>query len=586
MRPATAAIPRPATSAVKTIPDETDVVAARIAHTLVAERRMAPADVPRVLGRRAKAPWPGWVLVEVGALSEPEWTERVASHFGIAAAKIADFTIDRALLARVPEDVARRHHVLPLCNTGDEIYVAIADPTQLAAFDHLRRLLGGPVITVLVPPSELAAVQERIYLRDVAEGAVEHVVTDELADLSPAELAKLREDGESGEAVRLLDRLLVHAMTVGASDIHIETTLHDLRIRFRVDGLLRDGPRYPQLMSALLVSRVKVLAQLDISERWTPQDGRVRIRRDGRDLDLRVSCVPVARGEKVVIRLLSAGREKSLAELNLDPDVVTTFRQEVARPHGMVLVTGPTGSGKTSTLYGLLGHRATSDTNVVTIEDPIEYENEALNQIPVNPRRGVTFASALRAILRQDPDVILVGEIRDQETALIACEAALTGHLLLSTLHTNDAATTVLRLVDMGVPRFLVASVLNAVIAQRLVRRVCSHCAEPYAPTPAEMRSLGPGLDPLIDSGVRLARGRGCPRCEGSGYRGRIPIVEMMIVDDELRDKIVAGASTQQIRAHAIAHGMVDLRTAALQRLVVGETTIGEVVRTCSGGGR
>jgi type IV pilus assembly protein PilB len=559
-----------------------DVVAMRLGNALVAEHRITPQVLQRVLSRRAKASYPGWVLVEAGVLVEGRWAELIASHFGLASGRIADFTIDRALVAKVSEEFARKHNVLPLCTAGTEIYVAIADPTQLAAFDHLRRLLGGSITPIVVAPSELESTYEFIYLKQDETG-FENVTADELTDLTPAELAKLREEGESGEAVRLLDRLMAHAIACNASDIHIETGMSDVRVRFRVDGLLREGPRFATVMGLFLVSRVKVLAQLDISERWKPQDGRVRIRRDGRDLDLRVSVVPVARGEKVVIRLLSAGRSRALGELNLDPNVVDAFRAEMARPNGMVLVTGPTGSGKTSTLYGLLMDRARPDTNVVTIEDPIEYELEGLNQIPINPKRGITFALALRAILRQDPNVILVGEIRDQETATIACEAALTGHLLLSTLHTNDAATSVARLVEMGVPRFLVASVLNAVVAQRLIRRNCASCVEDYVPTGDELRAIGSGLDALIGSGVRLARGRGCTRCEGSGYRGRIPIVEMMTVDDAMRDMIVAGASTQQIAAHAVSRGMCDLRTAALQRLVVGETTIAEVMRVAMG---
>ncbi|HVV85950.1 MAG TPA: GspE/PulE family protein [Kofleriaceae bacterium] len=556
------------------------VVTRRLAQGLFAAGQVGQAQLDELF-RRAAGPElrPGWPLVEARLMSEADWVDRVAAHFGLASAHVSDFTIDRALVGKVPEELARRHQLLPLTNAGREIYVAIADPTQLTAFDQLAKLVGAPVITVVVPPSELEQAFERYYLREQVD--FEHVGADD-GDLSAAELARLREEGESGKAVQLVDRLLAHAIASGASDIHIETTPQHLRIRFRVDGALREGPRYPAIVSPLVVSRVKVLAQLDISERWVPQDGRVRIRRGGSDLDLRVSVVPVARGEKVVIRILSAGRERSSLEaLGLPDDLVATLLTEVHRPHGMMLVTGPTGSGKTSTLYGLLGRRATIDTNVVTVEDPIEYESEALNQIPINPRRGITFATALRAILRQDPDVILVGEIRDQETALIAAEAALTGHLLLSTLHTNDAAGAVLRLVEMGVPRYLVGAVTNAVVAQRLIRRVCTGCAEEYAPAAAELRALGVG-ELAGDPRIRLVRGRGCARCEGTGLRGRMPIAELLVVDDAIRQALYDGASTTALQELAIARGMIDLRRQALRRLFAGETTTAEVTRVAS----
>ena len=552
----------------------------RLGQALLAAGSATQAQLDEVM-RRASGPEarPGWPLVEARLMTEVEWVERIASHFNLVAARIADFTVDRALIGRVPEELARRHQLLPLMNAGHEVYVAVTDPTQLDAFDHIGKLLAQPIIAVVVPPSELEQAFERYYLRDQVD--FEHV-TDTDGELSAADLLRLREEGESGKAVQLVDRLLGHAISVGASDIHVETTAHHLRIRFRVDGTLREGPRYLAALSPMVVSRIKVLAQLDISERWTPQDGRVRIRRGEQDLDLRVSVIPVARGEKVVIRLLSAGRERATVEqLGLSDDVTRVLIAEAHRPHGMLLVTGPTGSGKTSTLYGLLGRRATVDTNVVTIEDPIEYEHEALNQIPINTKRGITFATALRAILRQDPDVILVGEIRDRETAVIAAEAALTGHLLLSTLHTNDAASAVLRLVEMGVPRFLVGAVVNAVVAQRLIRRVCGACAEDYAPGDVELRTLG--LDALIgDTRIRLVRGRGCPSCEGTGLHGRLPIAEVLVVDDVVRQALYDGATTTTLHRLAVDRGMIDLRNQALRRLFAGETTAAEVARVAA----
>lgn len=561
------------------------VVARRIGQQLVADGRVRAPAIDDALRRHAKDEVrPAWALVAAGVIGEPEWLERVGNHFGLAVVRIADFTIDRGLVARVPEELARRQHVLPLCNAGGEIYVACTDPSALPVFDHLKKLLGTAVLPVLVAPSELAATLEKVYLREQAVD-FEHVEDPALTDLSPAEVARLKEEGESGKVVQLVDRLLAHALSIGASDIHVEPAGAHLRVRFRVDGAMREGPRYPIALSPTVASRIKVMAQLDISERYVPQDGRVRLRRGGHDLDLRVSVVPVARGEKVVIRLLSAGREHaSLADLGLPAPLTARLSAEVARPHGMFLVTGPTGSGKTSTLYGLLRARAAAEVNIVTVEDPVEYELETLNQIPINPKRGVTFAVALRAILRQDPDLILVGEIRDLETASIAAEAALTGHLLLSTMHTNDAAGAVLRLCEMGVPRFLVGAVMNAVVAQRLVRRVCPACAQPYRPSVDELVALGPELEALTSvDDLRLMRPIGCPSCDGVGYRGRVPIIELLTVDAGLRAAIIGGADAPTLHAHAVANGMADLRAAALERLFARDTTVAEVVRVCQG---
>jgi type IV pilus assembly protein PilB len=561
------------------LPPPLDVVGLKISRALVAEGKLSAAKADVLAGAPVAADarrLPGWFLVSGGVLAEKEWVERIAAHFGMASANVADFMIDRALVAKVPEETARRGRLLPLVSDGAEIYLAINDPTQLASVDHIRSIMGKPVRPIMVAPSDLDAALDRVYLAaDTSD--LEHLAAGGDEDLSAAELAKLREAGESGAAVQTIDRLLAHAIQNGASDIHIETTLKDVRVRFRVDGVLRDGPRYQASFAPMLVSRVKVLAQLDISERWIPQDGRVRLRKQGAELDLRISTIPVSRGEKVVIRLLAgAGGGKTLRQLGHSEQMEADLHREVARPHGMVLVTGPTGSGKTSTLYSLLRHRATAEVNVVTIEDPIEYEVEGLNQIPINTKRGMTFASALRAVLRQDPDVVLVGEIRDRDTALVAAEGALTGHLLLSTLHTNDAASAVQRLLEMGVPRYLLAPVLSAVVAQRLVRRVCPECAQNYQPTQSELDAITKGVDARL---VVLRKGAGCPRCEGSGYRGRVPVAELISFSDDLRQMVADGASRDDIARRAVQNGAVTLVQSSLELLFAGETSIEEVSR-------
>jgi type IV pilus assembly protein PilB len=560
------------------LPPPLDVVGLKISRALVAEGRMS-AGKADALAAATPAPdarrLPGWFLVSGGAVTEKEWVERIAAHFGLASGQISDFNIDRTLIARVPEDTARRGRLLPLVADGAEVYVAIIDPTQLAAVDHVRSILGKSIRPIVVAPSELDSALDRVYLAaDTSD--LEHLAGAE-EDLTAGELAKLREAGESGAAVQTIDRLLAHAIQNGASDIHIETTLKDVRVRFRVDGVLREGPRYPVTLAPMLVSRVKVLAQLDISERWVPQDGRVRLRKQGQELDLRISTVPVNRGEKVVIRLLAgASGGKNLRQLGHAEHMEADLLREVARPHGMVLVTGPTGSGKTSTLYALLRHRATPEVNVVTIEDPVEYEVEGLNQIPINTKRGMTFSGALRAVLRQDPDVVLLGEIRDRETAIIAAEAALTGHLLLSTLHTNDAASAVQRLLEMGVPRCLLAPVLSAVVAQRLVRKICTECAQNFQPTQAQLDALSKGIDARL---VVLRKGAGCPRCEGSGYRGRVPVAELIPFSDDLRQMIADGASRDEIAKRAQQKGCRTLLESSLELLFAGETSIEEVSR-------
>ena len=555
------------------------IIGEKLGAALVNSGRITLADLQSSMTKASPADRPGWHLVASKTVSEMEWTTALAELFGLPSAEISDFRIDRELVRKLPETMARAFQVMPLTCVGDEVYVAITDPTDLQALDELRRVLESPVRPLVVPPSDLEDALRRHYMNhDVSE--VEHLDADHLENLSAAELAQLKSAGEDGQIIELVDRLLAHAVSTGASDIHIEPQTDSLQIRFRIDGLLREGPKYAKALAPWVSSRIKVLARLDIAERFVPQDGRVRTRLRDREVDLRVSCLPVTHGEKVVIRLLGHSViSKPLTDLGFRDGDLAALRKELHRPHGMILITGPTGSGKTTTLYASLKERASSEINVVTIEDPVEYEVAGFNQVPINVSRGVTFGRALRAILRQDPDVVLVGEIRDRETGVIAAEAAVTGHLLLSTLHTNDAASAIHRLLEMEVPGHLLAPSLNAVVAQRLVRRICRHCPETYSPTRKELAELVPSL---AGEDVQFKRGVGCDDCEMTGYRGRCAVHEVLVVNDEIRSLIGGRSTTEEIAAAAQRAGMSSLREAALERLFAGDTTVEEIYRVTS----
>lgn len=527
---------------------------------------------------------PGWRLVLAGVITERRWSELVADLFGLMAAEVSDFTIDDSLLAVVPEQLASRYKLIPLTRAASEVYIGISNPTSLSVFDHLRTLLDCELSLVVLPPSQIEGAIQRHYIEeDVDElahidaSSLEHIEVSDFSELSEHELRQLQEGGESGKIIELVDRLFTHAINIGASDIHIEPSQKILRIRFRVDGLLRSGPVQSIVLAPLVVSRIKVLAKLDIAERYVPQDGRVRTRLGGAEVDMRVSCMPVASGEKVVVRLLGHERlSANLSGLGIRNELLRDLRKHIHAAQGMILITGPTGSGKSTTMYAALQDRTSDELNVVTLEDPIEYELPELNQVPVNPKRGVTFPVALRAILRQDPDVIMLGEIRDTETGVIAAEAAVTGHLLLSTLHTNDAASAVHRLLELGVPKYLVAPSLQCVLAQRLVRATCVECVEQYEADREELEGLVPGGG--LES-ITLAAGRGCAVCDGSGYAGRIGIHELLNVTDEIRALIGRRATTLEIRDCAMSQGMRDLRTSALELVFTGQTSVAEFHR-------
>ncbi|GFE59525.1 type II secretion system ATPase GspE [Geobacter sp. AOG2] len=506
----------------------------------------------------------------------PEELESAARRLGIACQpEIAVAEVDPALLARVPLTFARAHAILPLREEDGRIRVALAGPAALLAMDELRLLFGRPVEAVLVPAGILGDAINHIYgsLSGTAREVLQELEGEDLSTVAtefndPQDLLDL---GDEAPVIRLLNSVLSEAVKERVSDIHIEPYERDLVVRFRIDGILYEKLTPPKIIQDALVSRVKIMAGLNIAEKRLPQDGRIRVIVAGRDVDIRVSIIPTFYGERAVLRLLDKKKGVlSLEDIGLGDAGVQTMERVLARTSGIVLVTGPTGSGKSTTLYAALNRLNTSEKNIITIEDPIEYQIKGIGQIQVNAKIDLTFAAGLRSILRQDPDIIMVGEIRDAETAEIAIQASLTGHLVLSTLHTNDAATAVTRLVDMGIEPFMIASSLTAVMAQRLVRVICPHCREEYRPVEEYAGITLP---------ERLYRGRGCDRCFGLGTMGRTAIYEIMPVDQEICSMIIKRAHAGEIKEYAVAHGMKTLRDDGLARAAAGDTTIEEVLR-------
>ena len=506
----------------------------------------------------------------------PEDLETTARRLGIACrAEIGVESADPALLSRVPLTFARTHTILPLSEQDGRIAVAIASPAALLVLDELRLLFGRPVEAVLVPAAVLVDAISHIYasVSGTAREVLQELEGEDLSTVAtefndPKDLLDL---GDEAPVIRLLNSILSEAVKERVSDIHIEPYERDLMVRFRIDGILYEKLSPPKIIQDALISRVKIMSGLNIAEKRLPQDGRIRVIVAGRDVDIRVSTTPTFYGERAVLRLLDKKKGVlSLADIGLGDEGVAIMERILSRSNGIILVTGPTGSGKSTTLYAALNRLNSSEKNIITIEDPIEYQIKGIGQIQVNSKIDLTFAAGLRSILRQDPDIIMVGEIRDAETAEIAIQASLTGHLVLSTLHTNDAATAVTRLVDMGIEPFMIASSLAAVMAQRLVRVICPHCREEYRPV---AQYAGVTLP------ERLYRGRGCDKCFGLGTMGRTAIYEIMPVDQELCSMIIRRCHAGEIKEYAVSRGMKTLRDDGMARAAAGITTIEEVLR-------
>jgi general secretion pathway protein E len=525
------------------------------------------------------------VLIDERAVDPERALAAIAEELGLAARPSIEIAAcDPALVDRVPIGFAKQHAVLPLGRNDDgSVRVAVADPFETEALDDLRLLFDGvDIAPELAPRKAILDAINQVYDRGPASAEALALDASEdlyaIADEISHEPQDLLDAADDAPIIRLVNSLLQHAVKERASDVHLEPFEREIRVRFRIDDILYEPVRpLPRTLQAPIVSRIKIMGGLNIAEKRLPQDGRIRLKIAGRDYDVRLSTLPVAHGERVVMRLLPRTSEMlNLEALGFDEDHLAAWQKLIARPNGIMLVTGPTGSGKTTTLYGALSRINTLDVNIITVEDPVEIQLPGIGQIEVNARIGLTFANGLRSILRQDPDVVLVGEIRDLETAEIAIQASLTGHLVFSTLHTNDAPSAITRLVDMGVERFLVASSLVAVLAQRLVRVLCTACREAYQPTPEELAELGIRPPPKP---ITVYRPQSCERCNFTGYRGRLGIFELMLIDDAIRELIAQNVDAKRIKRQAVASGMRTLRVDGARKVLRGLTSIAEVLR-------
>ena len=526
----------------------------------------------------------GEVLLHLRSLKEEHLLEALAQQFEMPWIPQLDTTsVDHDLIKKVPIAFCRRYRVLPLRDEDGVILVATTDPMETVALDDLRLLLGKPVTPILTTGVSLLACLNRAYDEVASPAGAEEVMEDIAASESLDQLAHeldepqdLLDATDEAPIIRLVNSVLFQAVRQRASDIHFESFERGLVVRYRIDGVLYPVLTPPKHLQASIIARLKIMSGLNIAEKRLPQDGRFAIRTSGKDVDLRVSVLPTSHGERVVLRLLEKeNRLLNLSEMGFSKERLAIIHQLIQLAHGIILVTGPTGSGKTTTLYAALSHINAPDKNIITVEDPVEYQLVGVGQMQVNPKINLSFAAGLRSILRQDPDVIMIGEIRDRDTAEIAIHASVTGHLVFSTLHTNDAASAATRLIDMGIEPFLVASSVVAVLAQRLLRRICPDCKRPYKPSAEEMSRLEIKPDPHLT----LYRGAGCAACSQTGYRGRTGIFELMVLDDDIRRLIGSKADSSAIKQAAVAKGMVTLKQEGAERVIQGHTTMEEVMR-------
>jgi type IV pilus assembly protein PilB len=593
-------------------------MAVRIGELLLKEKRITPEQLQQALAaQKANGGKLGYNLVKMGFVKDEEITALLSKQYGIPSINLAQFQIDPAVVKLVPAETAQKYQVVPLSRSGASLTIAMTDPTNVFAMDDIKFMTGYNVEPVVA--SEIGVIEaiQKYYpaakaagrggaagkpgapgaggstagmsALDMASRGLEEMqaladsgdveVLEELQEISAEALAK---EGEAAPVVRLVNVVLMSAIQKGASDIHIEPYEKELRIRYRIDGILYNIMNPPMKFRDAISSRIKIMSKLDIAEKRLPQDGRIKIRFSDngqqKEIDFRVSVLPTLFGEKIVMRLLDKDKLMlDMTKLGFEQESLTKFEAAIMRPWGMVLVTGPTGSGKTNTLYSSISKINTPETNIMTAEDPVEFNLVGVNQVQIRENIGLNFAAALRSFLRQDPNIILVGEIRDFETAEIAVKAALTGHLVLSTLHTNDAPSTVNRLMNMGIEPFLVASSVHLICAQRLVRKVCSECKEENPQTPPAL--VQAGFTPEEAETVIPMKGAGCERCNKTGYKGRVGLYEVLEVSEELRELILVGASGLELRRKAVDEGMITLRRSGLRKVMGGMTSIEEVVR-------
>ena len=587
-------------------------MAVRIGELLLKEKRITPAQLQEALNhQKANGGKVGLNLVRLGFVTDEEITELLSKQYGVPSINLSQFDIDAAVIKLIPPETVQKYQIIPLSRSGATLTIAITDPTNVFAMDDIKFMTGYNVEPVVASETSVLEAIQRYYSNGGAKNgkkdtaappaagnlnsaatmelvskALEDVAVEDdvevLEDLEQIDVASLEKQSGEAPVIRLVNLMLMSAIQKGASDIHIEPYEKEFRIRFRIDGILYNVMQPPMKFRDAITSRIKIMSKLDIAEKRLPQDGRIKIRyaAEGvtKEIDFRVSCLPTLFGEKLVLRLLDKDKLMlDMTKLGFESESLAKLEIAISKPWGMVLVTGPTGSGKTNTLYSSISKINTAETNIMTAEDPVEFNLVGVNQVQVRENIGLNFAAALRSVHRQDPNILLVGEIRDFETAEIAVKAALTGHLVLSTLHTNDAPSTINRLMNMGIEPFLVASSVNLICAQRLVRRVCSVCVQDHPHAPQAL--VEAGFTPEEAKSVVPKKGAGCERCNQTGYKGRVGLYEVMEVTDEIRELILVGASGLELKRKAVDEGMITLRRSGLRKVMDGVTTIEEVVR-------
>jgi type IV pilus assembly protein PilB len=556
----------------------------KLGSLLVKDGIVTAADLKKALEKQKTSSQSlGRILMDMGVTSEWEIAATLGKQLNVPFITLSQYDIDKEVLKSIPKEIVLKYNIVPVDRTGDTLTVALPDPNNIFILDELRLLTKCQIVPVISFENDIKEAISRYFTQDDGAGKLEEMLSqmsdkemEIIQDSKDDEDADLNVQVNDAPVIKLVNAIISEAIKDRASDIHVEPYEKQLRLRYRVDGVLTERSSPPKRFQNAIISRIKILSEMDIAERRLPQDGRFRVRLDGKDIDFRVSSIPTAHGEKIVIRILDQSNLMlDLMRLGFSDDELRKFTIEISKPWGMVVVTGPTGSGKSTTLYSALSTINDPTKNILTIEDPVEYQLPGINQVAAREDIGLTFAEGLRAFLRQDPDIIMVGEIRDKETAEVAVKAALTGHLVLSTLHTNDAPSSISRLVNMGVEPFLITASLNLIVAQRLVRRICKNCREEYVPTEDLRKLVG-----MEGPNIRFYRGEGCDSCSGRGYRGRVALYELMVMSEKIRDLVIEGATAGRIKRIAIEEGMTTLRMSGIQKILAGMTTIEEVLGT------
>jgi type IV pilus assembly protein PilB len=549
-----------------------------LAQTLVLTGAVRAAEMSAAMGQHGDTPELGRYLVAQGQVTESQLAEAIAVNTGYRFVDLSNTTLDPTIVGLVPGALCRKYQMIPIDKRGERLTLGLIDPTDLIAVDDVASITDLLIDPVVVANDALQQMFERFLRSDEELSELSMAIEETSSSNESAFTENLEEQDADAPIVRFVNLLIAQAINDRASDIHVEPGEHQLTVRFRIDGVLHEMQKADRAIQDGIISRLKIMSSIDIAEKRRPQDGRLSVHHDGRQIDLRVATLPTVWGEKIVMRILdTSGQAMSMRDLVMSPANLEKFQAAISRPHGMILATGPTGSGKSTTLYTALKAVSNPKINVITVEDPVEYRMKGINQVQVNNRAGLTFQNALRSILRSDPDVVLVGEIRDNETAVISIEAALTGHLVLSTLHTNDAPSALTRLTEIGAEPFLVATALSAIVAQRLARRLCTRCREPFTERTEVLTSLGFPHDP--SDVPELYRAVGCSSCAGTGYRGRVALHEVMTVTEEIEQLVVTRATGSEIRQVALAQGMTALRDDGWGKVAQGLTTIEEVLR-------